>query len=152
MVPSCSFYGFSRFQIGFSLFKVGFYGFRSGFHHSRWIIIIINGAWGLVQDMERRGEMISLAIESWVNPRNFQVSMRQNLCQTSLDVRKKLKYLVLQELIGCSHQLFVSINALMRRIFLKLLILILSKCSRSILIHHHSLWASIWCEILFWNC
>ena len=38
------FYGFSRFQVGFSLFKVGFYGSRSGFHHSRWIIIIINGA------------------------------------------------------------------------------------------------------------
>ena len=63
--------------------------------------------------------MISLAIESWVNPRNFQVSMRQNLCQASLDVRKKLKYLVLQELIERSHQLFVSINALMRGLFLK---------------------------------
>ena len=70
----------------------------------------------------------------WVNPRSFQVSVRQYLCQASLDVKKKLKYLVLQELIERSHQLFVSINALMRGLFLKLLILIWSKCSRSILI------------------
>ena len=56
----------------------------------------------------------------WVNPRSFQVSVRQNLCQASLDVKKKLKYLVLQELIERSHQLFVSINALMRGLFLKL--------------------------------
>ena len=46
----------------------------------------------------------------WVNSRNFQISMRQNLCQASLGVRKKLKYLVFQGIIERSHRLCVSIN------------------------------------------
>ena len=46
----------------------------------------------------------------WVNSRNFQISMRKNLCQASLGVRKKLNYLVFQRIIERSHRLCVSIN------------------------------------------
>ena len=70
--------------------------------------------------------------------------MRQNLCQASLDVKKKLKYLVLQELIGRSHQLFVSINVWCQDFWnLILSNLILKKCSRSNTLHQSSTWASI---------
>ena len=75
--------------------------------------------------------------------------MRQNLCQASLDVRKKLKYLVLQELIERSHQLFVSINALMRGLFLRLnLVKMLPLDTHSI---HHPLLASILMRNIIWN-
>ena len=57
--------------------------------------------WGLPHCLEEKEKT-----KSWVNPRNFQVSMRQNLCQKKsiFGCEEKIEISSPSRIIGCPHQ------------------------------------------------